>query len=163
MTRSERAALPDPGTLLRAPRPAVAAFALLLVGLLACSGPAPSGHGSIDSLRIEDTQPGEGALAETGMRVTVHYTGWLYDDREPDRRGEQFDSSRERGRPFTFLLGAKQVIRGWDEGVQGMRVGGKRMLWLPSLYGYGPRGAGSAIGPDASLVFEVELLAVEAD
>ncbi len=133
----------------------------LLLALGACRPPPPSGHGRIDELRIEDLETGSGALAETGARVTVHYTGWLYDDREPGSRGAQFDSSRDRDRPFSFLLGAKQVIRGWDEGVQGMRVGGKRILWLPPLYGYGARGAGHAIGPDASLVFEVELLAVE--
>lgn len=134
---------------------------MVALALVACRPPAPSGHGQIDELRIEELVPGTGALAEAGSRVTVHYTGWLFDDREPGMRGSQFDSSRQRDRPFTFLLGAKQVIRGWDEGVQGMRVGGKRMLWLPPLYGYGPRGAGNAIGPDASLVFEVELLAVE--
>lgn len=134
---------------------------LALVLLVACRAPAPQGHGQITSLRIEDRHQGSGPLAEPGTRVTVHYTGWLYDDRAPQLRGPQFDSSRERGVPFTFLLGAKQVIRGWDEGVQGMRVGGRRVLWLPPLYGYAGRGAGDRIGPNASLVFEVELLAVE--
>jgi FKBP-type peptidyl-prolyl cis-trans isomerase FkpA len=130
--------------------------------LLGCQAPTPQGHGQIPELRIDTLHEGSGREAETGTRVTVHYTGWLYDDRAAQSRGVQFDSSRERGKPFTFLLGAKQVIRGWDEGVQGMRVGGRRVLWLPASYGYGARGAGDRIGPDASLVFEVELLAIEA-
>ena len=91
----------------------------------------------------------------------MHYTGWLYDERAPDRRGTQFDSSRNRNEPFTFLLGAGQVIRGWDDGVAGMRVGGRRTLLIPSGYGYGRRGAGGVIPPNASLVFEVELLDVK--
>ena len=102
-----------------------------------------------------------GATATAGSDVTVHYTGWLYDERAPDRRGTQFDSSRNRNEPFTFLLGAGQVIRGWDDGVAGMRVGGRRTLLIPSGYGYGRRGAGGVIPPNASLVFEVELLDVK--
>lgn len=135
--------------------------ALLLLPLAGCRPPAPQGHGAIKALGSEEVSIGDGRIAQLGDRVTVHYTGWLYDDRSADRRGTKFDSSLDRDLPFTFLLGAKQVIRGWDEGVQGMRVGGRRVLWLPPLYGYGGRGAGSAIGPDASLVFEVSLLAVE--
>ena len=90
----------------------------------------------------------------------MHYTGWLYDERAPDRRGTQFDSSRNRNEPFTFLLGAGQVIRGWDEGVAGMRPGGTRELHIPAWLGYGDSGAGRVIPPGASLVFEVELLDV---
>ena len=95
------------------------------------------------------------------MDVTVHYTGWLFDEKAPKQRGEKFDSSVDRGEPFTFPLGAGKVIRGWDEGVAGMKVGGKRVLLIPSDYGYGSDGAGGAIPPNASLVFEVELLGVK--
>jgi len=104
-------------------------------------------------LGIEDIAPGEGEEAQAGHRVTVHYTGWLVD-------GSKFDSSKDRDDPFEFWLGKSQVIRGWDEGVQGMRVGGKRKLTIPPQLGYGSRGAGGVIPPDATLVFEVELLAI---
>ena len=106
-------------------------------------------------------QVGTGTEAKPGMDVTVHYTGWNYDKRKPDGRGEKFDSSRDRSEPFTFLLGAGRVIRGWDEGVAGMRVGGKRVLMIPPTYGYGSSGAGGVIPPNGSLVFEVELLDVK--
>ena len=135
--------------------------ALFAAVLLAGCRQPPQGHGRIAELRIEERAEGSGRVAEPGTRVSVHYTGWLYDDRAPQSRGTQFDSSRERGVAFSFLLGAGQVIRGWDRGVEGMREGGRRVLWLPPEYGYGARGAGDRIGPDASLVFEVELLAVE--
>jgi FKBP-type peptidyl-prolyl cis-trans isomerase FkpA len=104
-------------------------------------------------LVIEEILAGEGACAVRGQRVTVHYTGWLTD-------GSKFDSSRDRDDPFEFWLGKGQVIRGWDEGVQGMKVGGKRRLTIPPALGYGSRGAGGVIPPDATLVFEVELLKV---
>jgi FKBP-type peptidyl-prolyl cis-trans isomerase FkpA len=93
-----------------------------------------------------------------GDEVSVHYTGWLYDQAAADKRGRKFDSSRDRGQPFVFLLGAGRVIRGWDEGVAGMRVGGKRELRIPADLGYGQGGARDVIPPGASLVFEVELL-----
>ena len=104
-------------------------------------------------LEYEDIRIGEGKIAQAGQRVTVHYTGWLTD-------GTKFDSSKDRNDPFQFSLGAGEVIRGWDEGVQGMQVGGVRKLTIPATLGYGARGAGSAIPPHATLVFEVELLAV---
>jgi FKBP-type peptidyl-prolyl cis-trans isomerase FkpA len=104
-------------------------------------------------LVIEDLVIGEGDLAEAGQYVSVHYTGWLTD-------GKKFDSSLDRNDPFNFGLGHRQVIAGWDEGVQGMRVGGKRKLTIPPQLGYGARGAGGVIPPNATLVFEVELLAV---
>ena len=105
-------------------------------------------------LIIEDTTPGTGAEAVAGNKVSVHYTGWLTD-------GRKFDSSKDRNDPFVFPLGARHVIAGWDEGVQGMKVGGKRKLTIPPNLGYGARGAGGVIPPNATLVFEVELLAVK--
>ncbi len=104
-------------------------------------------------LRYTDLVVGNGALAEDGMMVAVHYTGWLTD-------GTKFDSSVDRGQPFSFQLGASQVIPGWDEGVKGMRVGGKRKLVIPPELGYGDRGAGGVIPPNATLVFEVEFVNV---
>ncbi|MBI3153809.1 MAG: FKBP-type peptidyl-prolyl cis-trans isomerase [Burkholderiales bacterium] len=111
-------------------------------------------------LQYEDTTPGSGAAASAGQRVTVHYTGWMHDPSAADGRGRKFDSSKDRGQPFAFALGAGQVIGGWDEGVQGMQVGGTRVLRIPPGLGYGARGAGGVIPPNATLVFEVELLAV---
>ena len=106
-----------------------------------------------------DLRDGTGAMATSGQTATVHYTGWLYADGEPEQKGKQFDSSIGRG-PFAFKLGAGQVIRGWDQGVQGMKVGGQRRLVLPPEFAYGARGAGGAIPPNATLVFDVELLDV---
>lgn len=103
---------------------------------------------------------GTGTLAESGKQVTVHYTGWLFDAEAPDTKGRKFDSSRDRGQPFSFALGAGQVIKGWDLGVAGMRIGGQRTLTIPPEQGYGARGAGGVIPPNATLVFEVELLGV---
>ncbi len=106
-------------------------------------------------LQYEDLVVGTGAEAASGRNVTVHYTGWLYRDGE---RGDKFDSSKDRDEPFIFPLGAGMVIKGWDEGVQGMKVGGTRVLVIPSTLGYGARGAGGVIPPNATLLFEVELL-----
>ena len=111
-------------------------------------------------MQITDVEVGTGAEATKGKAVSVHYTGWLYDDHSSDHRGPQFDSSRDRGEPFTFALGAGSVIKGWDEGVAGMKVGGKRTLTIPPEMGYGARGAGGVIPPNATLVFDVELLGV---
>lgn len=111
-------------------------------------------------LQFDDTVPGNGEAARAGHHVTVHYTGWLYDADAPHGRGPKFDSSKDRNDPFDFPLGGGMVIRGWDEGVQGMRVGGTRVLTIPPALGYGARGAGGIIPPNATLVFEVELLGV---
>lgn len=107
-----------------------------------------------------DIKLGEGDLATSGKEVLVHYTGWLYDEAATDHRGTKFDSSRDRGEPFDFPLGGGRVIKGWDQGVEGMKVGGQRTLTIPAHLGYGARGAGGVIPPDATLVFDVELLAV---
>lgn len=111
-------------------------------------------------LQYNDTVTGDGEQAQSGQQVSVHYTGWLYDPQGPEGRGAKFDSSKDRGSPFGFSLGAGMVIGGWDEGVQGMRVGGTRVLLIPPELGYGARGAGGVIPPNATLVFEVDLLAV---
>ena len=106
-------------------------------------------------LQFEDTLVGSGAEAKAGRNVTVHYTGWLYENGE---QGAKFDSSKDRDDPFIFALGAGMVIRGWDEGVQGMKEGGQRTLIIPANLGYGARGAGGVIPPNATLKFDVELL-----
>ena len=133
---------------------------LLLAGCQTGTDRIPPG-GSVAELQRIDDRLGSGAFATSGSDVTVHYTGWLYDQDAADKRGAKFDSSRDHGAPFTFLLGAGQVIRGWDDGVAGMQVGGKRTLLIPSFYAYGRNGAGEVIPPNASLVFEVELLDVK--
>ncbi|MBY0575900.1 MAG: FKBP-type peptidyl-prolyl cis-trans isomerase [Gallionellaceae bacterium] len=115
---------------------------------------------NVNELGKIDAKLGAGALATAGKHVSVHYTGWLYDEAAADHHGKKFDSSRDRGQPFDFSLGAGQVIKGWDQGVEGMKVGGQRTLVIPANLGYGARGAGGVIPPNATLVFDVELLAV---
>lgn len=142
----------------------ISRVATALVGvslLIGCAEPGPAPGGRIPELLRIDQRNGSGAVAAPGTDVTVHYTGWLYDEKAADKRGIKFDSSLDRGEPLTFLLGAGRVIRGWDEGVAGMRVGGKRVLMIPPEYGYGRKGAGDVIPPNGSLVFEVELLDVK--
>ncbi len=146
---------------------------LLSAGLLlsACSeqGNAPSvsstttqttENSNVSTLIKTDTKVGTGAEAVAGHDVSVHYTGWLYDEKAPGHKGAKFDSSRDRNEPFVFSLGAGMVIRGWDQGVAGMKVGGSRTLIIPPELGYGARGAGGVIPPNATLKFDVELLAV---
>lgn len=112
----------------------------------------------IASLQMNDTTRGSGAAARKGQTVRVHYTGWLYDAAKADKRGSKFDSSKDRNEPFEFRLGGGEVIAGWDQGVEGMNVGGTRVLTIPPAMGYGARGAGGLIPPNATLLFEVELL-----
>ena len=142
----------------------------LIIGLLsilfitACqqqgeTGMSENAEGSgIAELQITDIVNGDGPTAEAGQDVIVHYTGWLYDPSQPDNKGTKFDSSVDRGEPFSFPLGAGRVIRGWDEGFAGMQIGGKRILIIPPDMGYGARGAGGVIPPNATLMFEVDML-----
>jgi FKBP-type peptidyl-prolyl cis-trans isomerase FkpA len=130
-------------------------------------GTAPSTSGesklsaTITSLQKIDVKQGTGAEAQSGKPVVVHYTGWLYDPAQPGGKGAKFDSSLDRNVPFGFILGAGKVIKGWDEGVAGMKVGGERTLIIPPDMGYGARGAGGVIPPNATLIFDVKLLEVK--
>ena len=136
---------------------------LLALGLLlsACGGSSSSSTAeTVTALQVTDITVGTGATAAAGNTVTVNYTGWLYDAAAPNFRGTQFDSSVGKT-PFSFKLGAGQVIAGWDQGVAGMKVGGTRTLIIPSSLGYGSTGAGGVIPPNATLVFNVEMLAVK--
>jgi FKBP-type peptidyl-prolyl cis-trans isomerase len=137
-------------------------FALLAAAALQAQGDNSSptkvegkGKSTSSGLQYWDLKEGTGATASAGKSVSVHYTGWLAKD------GKKFDSSVDRGQPFMFQLGAGQVIKGWDEGVSGMKVGGKRQLRIPPELGYGARGAGGVIPPNATLIFDVELLAIK--
>jgi FKBP-type peptidyl-prolyl cis-trans isomerase FkpA len=116
---------------------------------------------NVTELIKKDTVLGEGREAEAGFNVTVHYTGWLYDPSKADGKGTKFDSSLDRHEPFVFFLGGGQVIQGWDEGFAGMKVGGKRTLIIPPHMGYGAHGAGGVIPPNATLIFDVELLSIK--
>ena len=132
---------------------------MMAFALYACAGDN-MGHSNITTLMKQDVKVGTGAEATPGRNVQVHYTGWLYDEGRADHKGRKFDSSRDRNDPFTFRLGGGEVIPGWDQGVAGMRVGGQRTLTIPPDLGYGSQGAGGVIPPNATLVFDVELLAV---
>jgi FKBP-type peptidyl-prolyl cis-trans isomerase len=113
-----------------------------------------------ESMHMTDLVIGTGAEATPGQDISVHYTGWLFEEGAPENKGRKFDSSRDRGKPFVFTLGIGQVIAGWDAGFAGMKVGGQRRLIVPPEMGYGARGAGGVIPPNATLVFDVELLGV---
>ncbi|MEM7082445.1 MAG: FKBP-type peptidyl-prolyl cis-trans isomerase [Pseudomonadota bacterium] len=140
-------------------------IAMLVLCVVGCgqgddaTGPSAVAPASTGELVIEDKVVGEGDTAQEGSAVAVHYTGWLYDETADDLLGEQFDSSVERNTPFELVLGQGRVIKGWDQGLVGMRVGGKRRLIIPAELGYGKRGAGNRIPPNATLVFDIELLA----
>jgi peptidylprolyl isomerase len=149
----------------RAALPALcAAFA---AGLLTTSATRASAQNpgrtmtTASGLRIIDTKIGNGATPRTGQTCVMHYTGWLYDESAKDHKGKKFDSSVDRQEPFEFAIGQGNVIAGWDEGVATMKVGGKRTLIIPPQLGYGARGAGGVIPPNATLIFDVELLAVK--
>jgi len=152
----------------------VALAALIVCGAAVAQAPAgsaaPAGANTsqpnkmeavVTELKKTDVKTGTGAEALAGKTVVVHYTGWLYDPAAPDGHGRKFDSSLDRKTPFTFPLGASRVIKGWDEGVVGMKVGGQRTLVIPAAKAYGDRGAGNVIPPNATLVFDVELTAVK--
>lgn len=147
--------------------PAVAMCAMSLL-VAACGKeespkPAPVAAAVAPPTELQkvDVVKGAGEGISQGQVAVVHYTGWLFDATAAQQKGNKFDSSRDRGEPFKFAIGAGQVIRGWDEGVQGMQPGGQRRLVIPPDFGYGDRGAGNAIPPGATLVFDVELLAIE--
>lgn len=144
-------------------RLAIAASLLALcIPVLGACGQEPQGDSQMsEELIIEEIAEGDGEEAVAGKVAVVHYTGWLYDADADDKKGTKFDSSRDRGQPFSFPLGAGRVIQGWDQGVAGMRVGGRRLLIIPAALGYGSRGAGGVIPPNAVLVFDVELLGLE--
>jgi FKBP-type peptidyl-prolyl cis-trans isomerase FkpA len=141
---------------------ACAAVALAIVAAVTPVGRSAAATNQViempDGLKYTDTKTGGGATAAAGNKVSVHYTGWLFNN---GTKGAKFDSSVGRGQPFQFTLGAHQVIRGWDEGVAGMKVGGKRTLIIPPELGYGTRGAGGVIPANATLMFDVELLGVQ--
>ncbi|MEW5836640.1 MAG: FKBP-type peptidyl-prolyl cis-trans isomerase [Pseudomonadota bacterium] len=134
---------------------------LLPLLLAACSSQHAAPAADIPAMQSIDTVVGTGPVAKAGDTVEVNYTGWLYDPKAPDHHGKKFDASQDHGGTFTFPLGAGQVIKGWDEGVAGMHVGGKRTLLIPSSMGYGSRGAGGVIPPSAALVFDVELVSIK--
>jgi FKBP-type peptidyl-prolyl cis-trans isomerase FkpA len=139
------------------------ALALAVIGATIMSDesnaqPAPKAVTTSTGLQIIDTKPGTGASPKTGQTVTVHYTGWLY---ENGAKGKKFDSSVDRNEPFEFQIGQGRVIAGWDQGVATMKIGGKRTLIIPPALGYGARGAGGAIPPNATLIFDVELLGLK--
>ena len=113
-----------------------------------------------DQFAAQDLEPGSGTAVAAGQTAVVHYTGWLYDAAAPENKGRKFDSSRDHGDPFSFRVGGGEVIRGWDQGVVGMKVGGKRRLVIPPELGYGDRGAGGVIPGGATLVFDVELVGI---
>jgi len=148
---------------------ALAASATLISAIAAAPSaaqtPTTQGNSKLDAtptdLQKIDVKQGTGAEATPGKPVVVHYTGWLYDTSKPNSHGAKFDSSRDRNEPFSFPLGAGRVIKGWDDGVAGMKVGGQRTLIIPPQMGYGARGAGGVIPPNATLIFDVELLDVK--
>jgi FKBP-type peptidyl-prolyl cis-trans isomerase FkpA len=145
-------------------------LAALIIGLCAActqkaaelpASPANSPTSPVSSLEVVDLKAGDGASLAAGQRAVVQYTGWLYRESAPDKKGTEFDSSRRSGEPFRFTVGAGQVIKGWDQGVVNMKIGGLRRLTIPADLAYGENGAGGVIPPGATLVFEVELVGIE--
>jgi FKBP-type peptidyl-prolyl cis-trans isomerase FkpA len=136
------------------------AFALATLPAFAQSGGGAPLPTEVKELVKKDTKEGAGKTADNGKAVNVHYSGYLYDPKAPEGKGKKFDSSLDRGAPFGFIIGAGKVIKGWDQGVAGMKEGGKRTLIIPPSLGYGERGAGGVIPPNATLLFDVELINV---
>ena len=132
----------------------------LAVALMACGSEPPALPEAVTELIVRDLEVGSGDEAVSGTALDVHYTGWLYDPAQPEGKGQKFDSSLDRDRTFGFTLGAKQVIDGWDQGVRGMKAGGKRRLIIPPELAYGDRSAGPIIKPGSTLLFDVELVRV---
>lgn len=143
------------------PRLAVLLAALPLAACSAADTPAPVSQESAVSVAITDLKEGSGPAVVAGQAAVVHYTGWLYAAGAADNKGKKFDSSLDHGQPFVFHIGAGEVISGWDQGVEGMKVGGSRRLVIPPELGYGARGAGGVIPPGATLVFDVELVGIQ--
>jgi FKBP-type peptidyl-prolyl cis-trans isomerase FkpA len=139
--------------------PAAASTPASAAPATATETPPTTGNEAMPMQKIE-LAPGAGAEIKSGQSALVHYTGWLYDAKAPDNKGQKFDSSVDRNEPFEFPVGGGMVIKGWDEGVVGMKVGGKRRLVIPPEMGYGARGAGGVIPPNATLVFDVELMEI---
>ena len=138
--------------------------------VIGCSGKEPATPGTaaspnttqtVNTMEIVDLKPGPGAAVAAGQTAVVQYTGWLYENSAPEKKGKEFDSSLKGGQPFKFAVGGGQVIKGWDQGVLGMKVGGRRRLTIPADLAYGDAGAGGVIPPGATLVFDVELVAIE--
>jgi FKBP-type peptidyl-prolyl cis-trans isomerase len=144
---------------------------IALALLAACGGKPPaaappaasetSGVPVMNTLEIAELKPGAGTAITAGQKAVVQYTGWLYETSAPDKKGKEFDSSRNSGQPFSFVVGAGQVIKGWDQGVVGMKVGERRRLTIPAELAYGDVGAGGIIPPGATLIFDVDLVAAE--
>jgi FKBP-type peptidyl-prolyl cis-trans isomerase FkpA len=129
---------------------------------LACSSsPPPPGQSEIKTLETVDAKVGDGAEATWGKEVLVHYTGWIYDQKRSENRGREFDSSRDRNDPLAFTIGKAEVIKGWEEGVNGMKVGGRRVLTIPPDMAYGKEGLGELIPPNSTLIFDIELIEVK--
>lgn len=141
------------------PSLAAACVAAVLV-TSGCDRNTPESTVSNAELKITELKPGNGPAIKAGQTAVVHYTGWLYVEEAPEHKGRKFDSSLDRNDPFSFPVGAGQVIQGWDQGVAGMQVGGQRRLVIPAELGYGSRGAGGVIPPNATLLFDVELLSI---
>jgi FKBP-type peptidyl-prolyl cis-trans isomerase FkpA len=141
----------------------VLAASAFIAALPACDGkaPAPPPAASVSSLTSEDLETGTGAPIAAGQQAVVQYTGWLYDTATADKKGKEFDSSANSGQPFRFVIGGGQVIKGWDQGVLGMKVGGRRRLIIPADLAYGDAGAGGVIPPGATLVFDIKLIGIE--
>jgi FKBP-type peptidyl-prolyl cis-trans isomerase len=140
---------------------ALLAVMVVLSGCSQSSAPPAPSNDPPQTFAIVDTAVGSGDTIAAGKTAVVHYTGWLFDSNANDHKGKKFDSSRDRGEPFRFSVGGGQVIKGWDEGIAGMKIGGQRRLVIPPDMGYGARGAGNSIPPNATLLFDVELLAIE--